>query len=169
MNKLLFILSQIIPWKKFTIETDCSAERVLQRLRSEMDNSLFGYSDFRGRAENNSFCVTKRMRFGRHNSLAPVAQGKVTENEQGSVVSVTLRMHSVASALVGMVLLLSLWTVLTSVPILITHLIHSTWDAEFFGTFIGSIFLFGGIEAFVQLGFRVPAKQMERELREMLS
>ena len=154
MKKLLHILSLLLPYRRFTIQTPLSRQKIA-RMLGELTSPYFSLhrNEFLGKVNEEGFKITANLHFERtitfvRNDFMPVMIGKLQETEHGTMITVKQRMLLPISIFSYLVLAISLLELLVSPPY--------------------ALLIFGVMQLFVQLGFALPARKARKRLEELL-
>ena len=143
-------LQRLFLFEKFDIKTSLTKEKILNKVETFL---CVESEDYYGRLWEDGFYVAERSRrnFGllwrSRNSFAPVAKAKITENDTGCTVTITIRMNMIV-----MVLFWPLW--ILSIP---SIFLTETYGLMFIILLVALI-----------LGFFIPAKILREYLVDML-
>ena len=150
--------------------TSISPERVLSHIRSGLLSELLGNdSEFFGYVSENKFRIEKNLRYKLpafvffSNSFAPIAVGKVEQNEAGATVKLKLRMGLLVSPIVFIIEIVALFGILFG----ITECLFGSFDNGINYTLSG-LLIFFGFELLMLFAFKRPAKRMIKRLKELL-
>ncbi len=143
-----WFLQRLFLFDKFEIKTSLSKEKINNKIETFLE---IEDEDYYGKIEENGFCVAERnsKHFGKigfsRNPYAPVAKAKIKETDNGSVISVTIRMNYIVLFVFVPLYVLSLCMIKTNVIFFPVCLIM------------------------LHFGFFMPAKILKKYLVDMLA
>ena len=156
--------------KKHEFTTSLSKARILAQIRIRLPSGLLrADSEFFGYVTDDYFKVRQNPHYKSssltavRNSFAPIAIGRIEENENGSTVKLTVRMNILVAV---MELFIQLFTIVESVVGLIYIMFANFQEGVPF--FLFGVCFFLAMELSLYFSFHRPAKRMIALLEEIL-
>jgi len=157
-----------LPKEDITFHTQLSANKVLMRLRENMEKpqELFttkgllfsgdftsGGKKYQGYIEHNEFNISRILNSDA-NSLILVISGKVSENEKGTTIDVEVKLHLLAYILFGLIMV---WVFVD----FLSPIIQEDWSS------IAIIFYLFSIPLFVFGALKLEARQVKKSFTKL--